>query len=84
MDAPVYARPAISLIASGIGPHKSDLYIGGSDGARDLELLKHHGISVVVNCAINLDINWVRERRLTMVAICGRAAMPTFATTSSA
>lgn len=62
MDAPVYARPAISLIASGIGPHKSDLYIGGSDGARDLELLKHHGISVVVNCAINLDINWVRER----------------------
>jgi hypothetical protein len=60
MDAPVYQRPAISLIATGLGPYKSDLYIGGSDGARDLALLKQHDIRVVVNCAINLDINWVR------------------------
>lgn len=61
MDAPVYARPAISLITTGLGPHKSALYIGGSDGARDLALLKRHDIRVVINCAINLDINWVRD-----------------------
>nr|WP_223737044.1 hypothetical protein [Ensifer adhaerens] len=61
MDAPVYARPAISLIATELGPRRADLYIGGSDGARDMELLKRHGITIVVNCAVNLDINLVRE-----------------------
>ena len=59
MDGPVYARPAISLIAEGLGPHKSALYIGGSDGACDLGLLRRHGITTVVNCAVNLDINLV-------------------------
>lgn len=66
MDAPVYARPAISLIASGIGPHKVDLYIGGSDGARDMDLLKRRGITIVVNCAVNLDINLVREEEVAV------------------
>ncbi|MBD9375053.1 dual specificity protein phosphatase family protein [Rhizobium sp. ARZ01] len=61
MDAPVYARPAISLIAEGLGPHRATLYIGGSDGARDLGLLRRHGITTVVNCAVNLDINFVRS-----------------------
>lgn len=61
MDAPVYARPAISLITEGLSPHNSALYIGGLDGARDLGLLKAHGISIVVNCAINLDVNFVRN-----------------------
>lgn len=66
MDAPVYTRPAISLIARELGPHSADLYIGGSDGARDLDLLKRHGISIVVNCAINLDINLVREEEVSI------------------
>ncbi|OCP08369.1 MULTISPECIES: dual specificity protein phosphatase [unclassified Ensifer] len=66
MDAPVYPRPAISLIATGLRPHNADLYIGGSDGARDLDLLKRHGITIVVNCAINLDINLVREEEIAV------------------
>lgn len=60
MDGPVYARPAISLIAEGLGPHNAALYIGGSDGAGDLGLLRRHGITIVVNCAVNLDINLVQ------------------------
>jgi hypothetical protein len=60
MYGPVYARPAISLIAEGLGPHNAALYIGGSDGAGDLGLLRRHGITIVVNCAVNLDINLVQ------------------------
>lgn len=60
MDGPVYARPAISLIAEGLGPHHVALYIGGSDGAGDPGLLHRHGITTVVNCAVNLDINLVQ------------------------
>lgn len=59
MDGPVYTRPAISLIAEGLGPHRSALYIGGSEGACDRALLRRHGITTVVNCAVNLDINLV-------------------------
>ncbi|MFN6984695.1 MAG: dual specificity protein phosphatase family protein, partial [Rhizobium oryzihabitans] len=33
---------------------------GGSDGASDLGLLGRHGITTVVNCAVNLDINLVQ------------------------
>ncbi len=61
MDAPVYARPSISAISEGLKPHNSTLYIGGLEGARDFGLLKRHGISIVVNCAVNLDINVVRD-----------------------
>jgi hypothetical protein len=60
MDGPVHARPAISLIAEGLGPHHAALYIGGSDGASDAGLLRQHGIATIVNCAVNLDINLVR------------------------
>lgn len=60
MDGPVYARPAISLIAEGLGPRHVALYIGGSDGASDLGLLRRHGITTIVNCAVNLDINLVQ------------------------
>lgn len=60
MNAPVYARPAISLIAEDLGPYRASLYIGGSSGACDLGLLRAHGITTVVNCAVNLDINYVR------------------------
>ena len=64
MDAPVYSRPAISLITERLAPHNSSLYIGGLEGARDLALLNRHGINIVVNCAINLDINFVRNPSL--------------------
>lgn len=57
--APHYDRPHISLIATDLGEDKVSLYIGGSDGARDLDLLRAHSISTVVNCAVNLDFNYV-------------------------
>ena len=58
---PVYDRPDISLIAEGVGPDKVALYIGGADGARNVDLLAKTGITTVVNCAVNLDINYVSE-----------------------
>ncbi|MBB4440079.1 MULTISPECIES: dual specificity protein phosphatase family protein [Rhizobium] len=60
MDGPIYARPAISLIAEGLGPFGAALFIGGSAGASDIALLRRHQITTVVNCAVNLDINYVQ------------------------
>ena len=57
--APVFERPAISPIAEDIGPHGATLYIGGMEGARDMELLRAHDIRVLVNCAVNLDFDLV-------------------------
>lgn len=57
--APVIDRPEISLIAEGVGPDGVSLFIGGAEGARDIEMLREFGITTVVNCAINLDINYV-------------------------
>src|SRR5690554_1467638 len=59
--APHYDRPDISLIATEVGADKVSLFIGGSDGARDLGLLAQHQITTVVNCAINLDFNYVTD-----------------------
>ena len=61
MDAPRYDRPPISLIESDIHPYGISLYVGGMEGASDLDLLKASGISTVVNCAVNLDFNYVSE-----------------------
>lgn len=49
----------LSLIATGVGDDRVSLYIGNSDGARDVETLLKMGITTVVNCAVNLDINYV-------------------------
>ncbi|BDX02388.1 MAG: dual specificity protein phosphatase family protein [Marinomonas sp.] len=54
-----YPRPPISLIESNIPGWEVDIYIGGSKGVADAELLEKHNIKVVLNCAINLDINLV-------------------------
>lgn len=51
--------PSLSLIAKGLDPHGADLFVGGTAAARDVELLRGHGISTVVNCAINVDVNYV-------------------------
>ena len=58
--APVHDRPPVSPIADGLGPDRVTLFIGGTEGARDLALLEEKGITTVVNCAVNLDINYVR------------------------
>ncbi len=60
-EAPVHPRPPLSLIADGLPPHGARLYIGDSEAARDEALLRKFEISTVVNCAVNLDINYVRD-----------------------
>ncbi|MDD7969966.1 dual specificity protein phosphatase family protein [Roseinatronobacter alkalisoli] len=57
--APHYDRPDISMIATDVGEDKVSLFIGGSDGARNLGLLRENGITTVINCAVNLDFNYV-------------------------
>lgn len=54
-----YPRPPISLIESNIPGWGIDIYIGGSTGVADAELLEKHNIKVVLNCAVNLDIDLV-------------------------
>jgi len=57
--APHSPRPPISLIESNIPGWGIDVYIGGSTGVADPLLLEKHNIKVVLNCAVNLDINMV-------------------------
>lgn len=54
-----YPHPPISLIESQLPGWGMDIYIGGAAGASDLKLLEHHQIKTVINCAVNLDIDWV-------------------------
>ncbi|MGV2986674.1 dual specificity protein phosphatase family protein [Vibrio sp. E150_011] len=55
----IYDRAPTHCVAEGIGPEGQDLYLGGYDAARDLELLESLGITTAVNCSVNLDINYV-------------------------
>lgn len=43
------------------GFHGADLYIGNRQAASDPALLAEHGVGVVLNCAVNLDINMVTD-----------------------
>ncbi|MGE7369010.1 dual specificity protein phosphatase family protein [Neorhizobium sp. NPDC001467] len=61
--APRYDRPHLSLIEENLPGRGIDLYIGGREAASSPALLERHGIKVVVNCAVNLDINMVGEGR---------------------
>ncbi len=51
--------PSLSLIARGLDPHGAALFIGGTAAARDVDLLRRHDISTVVNTAVNVDVNYV-------------------------
>ncbi len=62
--APVYERDALHLVAENIGPEGQNLYLGGYDAARDKALHKEFGITTLVNCAVNLDINYVEDAYL--------------------
>ena len=59
MTTPDYPLPLLSLIAQGLDPYGADLFIGGTAAASDVHLLRRHGISTVVNCTVNLDVNYV-------------------------
>jgi dual specificity phosphatase 3 len=58
-----YPRPAMSLIESNLPRWGIDLYIGGSDGAADPDLLAQNQIKIVLNCAVNLDLDIVTEAK---------------------
>jgi hypothetical protein len=49
----------ISVIDTGLEPGDFSLFIGGTAAARDIALLRQHNITIVINCAVNLDINYV-------------------------
>lgn len=51
----------ISLIERHLPGSGVDLYLGDSRAASDPELLARHNIVMVLNCAVNLDINLVVE-----------------------
>jgi len=70
--APFIDRPVISFIAENMGPDRVSLFISGTEGARDIAKLKELGITTVVNCALNLDINYADT--LTHEAELGKAA----------
>lgn len=54
-----YLRPPVSLIVEDFPGWGVDIYIGDSSGVSDVALLAAHDIGVVINCAVNLDIDWV-------------------------
>ncbi|MEN0615566.1 inositol monophosphatase family protein [Klebsiella indica] len=54
-----YPRPAISLIEEDFPGWGMNIYIGDSCGVSDTALLAEHDIGIVINCAVNLDIDWV-------------------------
>ncbi|WP_347265791.1 dual specificity protein phosphatase [Paracoccus sp. (in: a-proteobacteria)] len=56
---PRHDRPAISPIYEDLPGYGVDLYVGGRQGASDVALLRRHGITTVLNCAVNLDFNYV-------------------------
>lgn len=57
--APHYDRPPISRIYENLPGYGVDLFVGGREGASDVPLLRANGISTVLNCAVNLDFNYV-------------------------
>ncbi|WPC74788.1 protein-tyrosine phosphatase family protein [Vibrio porteresiae] len=59
--SPQFPRPPISLIESDIPHWHVNIYIGGSEGTANVTLLKELDIKIVLNCAVNLDIDWVNE-----------------------
>ncbi|MBD9528899.1 dual specificity protein phosphatase [Paracoccus sp. PAR01] len=52
-------RPLISPVYENLPGYGIDLYVGGREGASDVALLRTNGISTVLNCAVNLDFNYV-------------------------
>lgn len=58
-NSPRYDRPDISLIEDRLEPYGVAIYIGGREAMSNPDLLREHGITTVLNCAVNLDVNLV-------------------------
>lgn len=54
----------LSLVYKQHPSYGVDFFISGKEGASDLDLLRRNGITTVVNCAVNLDFNFVEQAQL--------------------
>lgn len=68
-DTETKAQPSaelakLSLVYKRHPQYGVDFYIAGKEGTSDLDLLRQKGITTVVNCAVNLDFNFVRQAQL--------------------
>lgn len=80
MLSPIVARPPLSLVAE-LEPSGPLLYIGDAEAARDPEILRAHDIKTIVNCAVNLDINYVETPAAGLAAgkmVVGHAVARTY------
>ncbi|WP_293866098.1 dual specificity protein phosphatase [uncultured Alsobacter sp.] len=55
-----FPRPPMSLIVEGLPPTGGKLFIGDAEAAADRKLLDENDIAIVVNCAVNLDIDYTQ------------------------
>ncbi len=58
---PRYDRPKVSMVFEGVPPYGLDLFVGGKDGAIDELVLRANNITTVVNCAVNLDLDYLTD-----------------------
>jgi hypothetical protein len=71
-----YERPVISLIYKGLPEHDVDLYVGGRQGASDLELLRTRQITTVLNTAVNIDFNYAMRNEEGPEGVVGYGHAP--------
>lgn len=53
-------RAPMHRIIEGIGPDSTALYIGDAEAASNINRLHQEGIVAVVNCAVNLNVNYAK------------------------
>ncbi|MFS8049227.1 dual specificity protein phosphatase family protein [Rhizobium sp. BR 314] len=56
--------PKLSLIYEAHPHYGVDIFISGKEGASNLGLLRRNDITTVVNCAVNLDFNFVQQDKI--------------------
>ena len=56
----------LSLIYRNHPAYNVDIFVSGKDGASDIEQLRKMNITTVVNCAVNLDFNYVISPKLVI------------------
>ena len=57
-----YGLEPMSFVTGGVGKRSVDLYIGDKIAAGDIDLLRAHGITSVLNTAVNVDFNYVNQQ----------------------
>jgi hypothetical protein len=53
-----FPRPSMSLIVEELPPFGVKLYVGDANSASDRALLEQNEVAIVVNCAVNLDVDY--------------------------